>query len=96
MEQVERAAGRRPAQLDGPELPAAVDHVWGWYLELHAARGGSGFGPSPIGFTEMAAWAALTGNHPSPWEVETLRALDQAHLDHQAENKPPTKQQGGA
>ena len=44
----------------------------------------------------MAAWAALTGNHPTPWEVETLRALDQAHLDHQAENKPPTKQQGGA
>lgn len=64
------------AELAGPELPPMGAYVWTWFLELHAARGSSGFGPLPIGYGEIAAWAALTGRAPLPWEIELLTALD--------------------
>lgn len=52
----------------------------GWFGELSAARGGSGFGANPIGYAEINAWAALTGRDPLPFEVATLRAIDAAML----------------
>lgn len=74
--------GDRRAQLElaGPaDLPAPAAHVWTWYCELAAARP-AGFGLSPIGYAEIAAWRDLTGARPGPHEVEWLRALDQAFL----------------
>lgn len=76
---LERAAeltGRRPAELDGPDLPEAIAYVWGWYLELDAARSGNGWAPNPLGYGEIAAWAKLTGRRPTRFEVAVLRALD--------------------
>lgn len=73
-----KATGRKPAELEGPELPAPLEHVWAWFLELDAARGGNGFAPNPLGFVELRAWAGLTGAKPTPFEVECLRALDGA------------------
>lgn len=65
---------------EGPALPAACAYVWTWFLELHAARGSNGYGPNPIGFVELEAWARLTGRQPTPWEIAALRALDAAWL----------------
>lgn len=31
---------------------------------------------SPISYTELDAWARLTGRTPQPWEVEWLCELD--------------------
>lgn len=54
--------------------------MWGWFCELSAARGGNGFGLSPISFTEIDAWARVTGERPTPWEVGLLRRIDTAIL----------------
>lgn len=68
------------AELAGPELPVELAHVWGWFLELHLARGSSGFGPAPIGYGEINAWAALKRLRPVLLEMECLVALDQLWL----------------
>jgi hypothetical protein len=62
------------------EPPYEGEYLWNWYVELASARGGSGFGPNPIGFCDIEAWARLTGRRPIPWEVETLRRMDDATL----------------
>ena len=67
-------------------MPPAGAYLWSWFLELHRARGG-GFGPAPIGFTEIAAWSRLRGLVLTPWEVEVLRDLDSTWLAAQAEKK---------
>ncbi|MBF0375536.1 MAG: hypothetical protein HQL39_19265 [Alphaproteobacteria bacterium] len=66
-------------------MPAAVGHLWDWFCELNAARGGTGFGPAPVGHVEIEAWARLTGRGPSPWEVAALRGLDLIALEIAAE-----------
>ncbi len=40
------------------------------------ARGSNGLAPSPIGYQDIAAWAALMGTNPTPFEVGLLRRLD--------------------
>jgi hypothetical protein len=67
-------------ELDGPPCPVELAYLLEWFLELAAARGSSGFAPSPISFGEIAAWARLMRIRPSPNEVGVLRRLDQAFL----------------
>jgi hypothetical protein len=70
-------AGRKPPEaLAGPEIPEPVAYLWEWFAELNAARRWSQVGPEPIGYAELAAWAALTDRHPLPHEVEALMTLD--------------------
>jgi hypothetical protein len=49
-------------------------------VELSGTRTSNGFGPNPISFTEMQAWAILNGIAPTPWEIRLLRRLDAATL----------------
>ena len=81
---MERSTGRRPRELDGPGLPAGMGYLWEWFLELHAGRASSGFGPTPLTYSEMNAWAHLTGTAPTPWEVAVLKALDADWMHHYA------------
>lgn len=62
-------------------MPPGMAYLLDWFLELDAARGSSGFGPSPIGYSEIEAWARLTGRLLLPWEVLTLRHLDACRLN---------------
>lgn len=85
LEAVERQTGRRPRDLDGPPLPDCVAHVWSWWQDLHVARGGTGFGPAPIGWQDVAAWSALTGTITRPAEIRLLMDIDRAWLEAQAD-----------
>lgn len=64
-----------------PELPLDFAHLWNAFIELHQARGSSGFGPEPIRYSEIAAFRSLTGQDLSPWEVKVIRALDTLYLE---------------
>lgn len=66
--------------LLGDPLPEEIKHVWGWFDELKMARANSGFGVSAISFTEMLAWAQLTGRCPTSFEVQMLRDLDLLYM----------------
>lgn len=82
------AAARSGSSAAQAELDAAAAadagpaaYLWDWFLELHSARTSSGFGPAPIGFAELAAWARLTRRTPSAFEVMALRALDHVYME---------------
>jgi hypothetical protein len=55
-------------------------HIVGWYGELSGARSGNGFGPNPIAYAEIYAWARLTRRELLPLEIALLRAIDTSFL----------------
>jgi len=87
LESVQRATGRVPEGLIGPPCPPVLRYLWRWFLDLSARRGGSGFGPAPLAWSEVAAWARLTRLNPTPWEVDVLLALDDRFLAIRSEAK---------
>lgn len=34
----------------------------------------------PLTYTEMDAWARLTGNDPTAWEITVIKKLDREYL----------------
>lgn len=66
-------------ELHPPPLPPGCQLVWDTFIELHNARGG-GMGPSPIAWRDVLAWQEVRGVQLTPWEVDTLMALDQVAM----------------
>lgn len=65
------------------ELPAWAGGLWQAYTELADERQ-AGMGPCGIQGTQILAWQRLAGVRLTPWEVDTLRAVDRAVLACQA------------
>ncbi len=80
LEKVRQNRGTRVAELDGPEIPKPLAHVWTWFLELDQSRTSNGMGPNPITFPDIQAWAEMTGSQPRPSEVRLLKRLDMLRL----------------
>lgn len=55
-----------------PDCPHEAAHVWSMFADLSSARGHM----VPISYSEIEAYGRLTGQQPSPWEVEQIKALD--------------------
>lgn len=88
LEVAARAGSRVAAQeLQGPPCPNALEHVWGWFKALHAARGSSGFGLNPIGWAELDAFGRVNTLGLTPIETELLLALDRVALEQSAAKK---------
>jgi hypothetical protein len=83
--QVAARGGERPDPRLFSQAPRAAAALWEAFLTLHASRP-SGMGASGIPSSELLAWQQLHGVRLSPWEVDTLRAMDQAALAVAAEN----------
>lgn len=78
-------------EIDLPENP--LPHMIEWLMEAGPVSAGS-MGAAPIGWTEIAAWQALTGIALNPWEARTLRRLsgdfhDQMHKARDINCPPP-------
>lgn len=78
--QAAAAAGARPDPRLASRPPAAAAALWDAYAALHATRP-SGMGPSAITASELLAWQQLHGVRLTPWEAETLQAMDRAALE---------------
>ena len=76
--------------FEGAEFPYPLEYLWGWFHELNAGRGGTGFGPAKIGWADIMAWAQLTGNVPEPWEAFALMRLDVAYINAMSEKPEKT------
>lgn len=78
------SAARQGAPADellaGPAMPAACAALWGFFLDLHAARGSSGSGPLPLRAADIEAAARLARLELTTWEVDTLMDLDRMAL----------------
>jgi hypothetical protein len=67
--------GYRRPQL--PAVPETLAHLWAWFCELDGGRTGQ----APLAWSDLKAWAELTGRSPRPWEVHILRRLDRLRLE---------------
>lgn len=59
-------------------LPSAIAPLWEAFVALSATRGAAFEGVAPITCLEIEAWCRLHAVRLSPWEVETLLAVDRA------------------
>lgn len=50
------------------------------YLDLRCASGGNGFGPTPISFAEMQAYAGITGIEIDRFTLMLLQIADSIYL----------------
>ncbi len=91
LESVARQTGKRPAALDGPEMPRILEYLWAWFNEISYGRGQTGFGPARLSWHDIAAWCALQRLCPENWELKALMMLDAAWFRamHAANPSPP-------
>jgi hypothetical protein len=71
--------------------PEGAEHLWEWFVELASGRQAAGFGACALSWVDMAAWAALNGHMPSPWEFAVLRRLDGVYLEVSAASNTPER-----
>lgn len=69
------------ARLEGPEPPEDLLYLLEYAEELARGRRYSVNGPEPIGWTDIHAWAQLTGRHPEPDEVHAILLIDAVLLN---------------
>ncbi len=67
-----------------PVLPRETAHVWNWFCDMCRGRT-SGFNIDPIVWSDMWAYFNLYRTKPQRWEVEAIRALDDALLESRIE-----------
>lgn len=77
--QAAAAAGAPPDPRLNSRPPEAAAALYDLFVALNAARP-VGMGPNAIPPSEMLAWQQLHGVRLSPWEAETLLAMDRAAL----------------
>jgi hypothetical protein len=78
------ASGKQPEEMEAEELPPVVGSVLDVYLQLSATRQAS-MGPSPINYRDLVAWQQISGVTLTPWEAETILAMDSAVIRIQSE-----------
>lgn len=88
-----RQRGFVPEHLRSLPIPTGTEYLWEWFNELQGARTSNGFGANPITYTEMAAWATLSGRDLEPFEVRLLKDLDLLYLSAVAEASASRKEQ---
>lgn len=85
LQAVARAGGAVDPRLTSALQPGLAG-LWEAYCELSAMRP-SGMGASAIPGPEYESWQRLSGVTLTPWEVDTLKAMDRAALSAMADNR---------
>jgi hypothetical protein len=91
--QAEARATGKPDPLLLAQVPAAGAALWEAYCELSAMRP-SGMGPCAIPGLEYELWQRHGGVRLTPWEIDTLKAMDRAALAAVADAAPKAGQKG--
>lgn len=63
-------------------VPEAGRIAWGWFIDLCCTRTSNGFGPNPISYAEIEAYARLTRWPLEPRHIALIRAMDDVWLEH--------------
>ena len=80
LEQVERQIGRKPQELEGPEFPRLVSHVWSAFISLSNSRSTGYSGPNPITYEQIKAWKELTDTPLDSRDVEAVVRIDAVYM----------------
>ena len=74
---------KKPKELEIPEMPSALAHLWGYFGEISLGRQHSMNGPLPLSSSEILAWSILTRTPLSIFDVRCIRILDVCSLNPQ-------------
>lgn len=76
LQQVEKATGKKPKELDGPPIPLNGMFVWDSFLDIHQGRSYGMSGPNPLSWEAISAWCNLNEIVLSSWEIGMIKSLD--------------------
>ena len=71
-------------------VPPAVAPLWEAFRTLSGTRAPTVEGLAPITCTEIEAWQRLAGVRLTPWEADTLLAVDRSARTAAAQNRKAT------
>ncbi len=57
-------------------FPDVASHLWATFIELHDGRTYGMSGPNPLSYDLIKAWCDLMSVDLSPWEITTIKSLD--------------------
>lgn len=80
LERVLEQTGITPPQLDTPQIPHELTHVWEYFCQMSAKRTCGAMAANPISDEQIMAWERRHGIRLSPFEGECIDALDQVFL----------------
>ncbi|MER2537636.1 MAG: hypothetical protein ABTQ26_00190 [Azonexus sp.] len=78
LQAVARQTGVVPEDLEIPQVPPACSTVWTAFAGLAKTRQSGGMGLSAISQADVYYWQQNNNVTLSPWEVETIHAIDSA------------------
>ena len=91
LEAVERITKKKPKELaEQVELPESMAQYWDWFLSLNKSRA-SGFGASPITYTEMLSYFTLIGIEPEKYEIDIIKMFDSIAISSAREQEQEEK-----
>jgi hypothetical protein len=80
LEQVAKQLGKQVEEIEKSNadaiFPDIASHIWSSFIELHEGRTYGMSGPNPISYDIIKSWCDLTGVVLTPWEIETIKSLD--------------------
>lgn len=68
------------AKLERPPLPDPLRYLWRLYWRLRRRKAGNGWGPNPIEWPDIDAFARNARVALTPFEIETIEMLDDSFL----------------
>lgn len=77
-----------------PSVPYETRHLWRWFCDISRART-AGWGVDPISWTDAWSYFRMLRIRPQPWEVEAIRALDDAFIFSRQQKTAGTVRQAG-
>lgn len=77
---------------DAPNIPAAGEMLWQWFLELCQGRRSNGFGPERFSWEDIRAWAELLRVTLTPYDILTLKSMDIAYCGELAKQSAAQQQ----
>lgn len=67
-------------ELTLPPFPAALAYLWSAFNRLRRRKGGNGFAPSPLEWSDIDAFVRHSGARLAPWEIALIEDLDDLWL----------------
>lgn len=85
----------KPVRPEHEEPPNTAEGMWLFRLweTLHHGRGSNGFGPTPLQFSEVAAYCQLTQIELNHWLLHLLRQIDNLWLSAWVKRHAPIEEE---
>lgn len=68
-----------------PDFPMPAMYLWRAYHRIRNRKGGSGFGVSPLEWSDIDSFSRMSGTRLLPWEVAMIERLDDLWIRSMAE-----------